>query len=201
MIENAHKIIRDTIRKTLGSYVDPEQIDRALNRGLNDYVSGLLQQGVNAKPLPLTRYVKAVSVTNQIPEDFLKEITIISVADNTRYEGEILTEQEFYDRKNSVLVGPETEHPIARLYSDNEGQKIEVLPAGGNYLLSYYRTPIECKFAYTTPDNRRIVYDADNSVDIDCNVLALSDVISRALLYLGISLEAQNLVMEEKAKQ
>ena len=201
MIENAHKIIRDTIRKTLGSYVDPEQIDRVLNRGLNDYVVSLLNQGVNAKPLPLTRYVKSVPVTDEIPEDFFKEITIVSVADNTRYEGEILTEQEFYDRKNSSLVGPETEHPIARLYSDNEGQKIEILPVDGNYLLSYYRKPIECRFAFTTPDDRRIVFDADNSIDIDCNVLALSNVISRALLYLGISLEAQNLIMEEKAKQ
>jgi hypothetical protein len=201
MIEKAHKIIRDTIRKTLGSYVDPEQIDRALNRGLTDYISEILNQGVNAKPISLTRYVKSVPVTNQIPDDFFKEITVLSVADDTRYEGEILTEQEFYDRKNSKLVGPETEHPIARMYSDTEGQKIEVLPEGGNYLLSYYREPIECKFAYTTPDNRTIVYDPDNSVDLDCNVLALSDVISRALLYLGVSLEAQNLILEEKAKQ
>ena len=60
----------------------------------------------------------------------------------------------------------------------------------------YYRDIIDCKFAYTSPTNRNIVFDEANSIDLDCNSGALSDIVSGALAYFGISLEAQNLIVE-----
>lgn len=195
MIEEAHKIIRDTIRKQTGSMKTPAQIDRALNRALFDYMIFLLKS--NNNPQDIKRYIERVDADNGVPENMVREISISSEVDESEYEGEILSEKEFNDRRNSVLLAPEYTNPIARI----SGKEIEVLPVNGNYILTYYREPIECRYAYTVAENGRdIIFDPDNSIDLDCNKLAMSEVISRALLYLGISLENQSLVMEERIK-
>lgn len=209
LIQTAHDTIRRTVRKSLGSYVSPEDIDRNINRGLNDYVQFLLRPNANTNIQPLTRYIKRREYngisesSHNLPDDFLKEINIYSKADDTEYEGEILKEQEFTDRRNNYITPPDTEHPIARLLgvSNNfTNGEIQILPVQGNYVLTYYRNIVNCKYAYTSPDNRKIIFDEANSIDVDCNESALSEVISRALMYFGITMEAQNLVSEEQLK-
>lgn len=209
LIEKAHNTIRRAIRKSLGSYVSPEDIDRNINRGLNDYIQLLLNPNLNTNIQPLTRYIseKDYNYTSvnryNLPDNFLKEVNIYSKVNGGVYEGEILKEQEFMDRRNSFIVPPIQEHPIARLLGVTESFPngiIEILPDQGNYQLSYYRNIIDCKYAYTSPDGRKIVFDEANSVDVDCNDSALSNVVSRALSYFGITLEAQNLVSEEQIK-
>lgn len=199
ILEQAHSLIRNTIRKSQGSYVSPEDIDLNLNRSLTDYVNDLLEQGMNANVQSLSRYISEEnygsnsSIKYTLPTNFLKEITIQSRMNGSTYEGDILTDQEFSDRRNSYITPPEFTHPIARLV----GESIEILPVQGNYTLTYYREIVDCKYAYTSPTNRNIVFDEANSVDLDCNKGALSKIVSRALVYFGISLEAQNLVTEE----
>jgi len=209
LLEDAHNLIRKTIRKSQGSYVSPEDIDLNLNRSLNDYVNFLLRPNGNTNNQPLTRYISeqpyTSSSTNRfpLPDNFLKEINIYSSADGTTYEGDILKEQEFTDRKNSYITSADTVHPIARLLGTTEtalNGVIEILPSQGNFVLSYYRTIINCVYAYDSPDNRSIVFNEDDSVDIDCNSGVLSEIVSRALTYFGISLEAQNLLSEEVVK-
>lgn len=234
-----------------------------------------------------------ISSTNifDLPNDFVEGITIFSRVGQEKYEGVILSEVEFLDRKNSLLLAPTIEKPIARIF-DN---KIEFFPSnGGNYTLSYYKFPSEERplvtvsnnrisvrpdveveltyykypterrpivkfedqkmfikpfstnaelnyyafpverdalvrisgtdiicdpstvtqlalyylvypregvFNYTVAQNGRdITYNPTNSVDLNWKPTAISDIISRALLYLGISLTDQNLLLEEKLK-
>lgn len=200
LIEESHEIIRDTIRKNSASYKSPEQIDRAINRGLTDYMAFLLNPNTPSDSQPLTYWLKEQVVNGTsatLNEDFLRESNIYSKVDGKEYEGDILTEQEYNDRANSYIIPPTYEDPIAKII----GSEIRFLPVNGNYVLSYYREPIQCKWAYTVENNRNLVFDADNSIELDCNRTSMSEVISRALYYFGISMEAQNLIMEEKGKQ
>jgi hypothetical protein len=201
LIQEAHEIVRDTIRKNKASYKSPEQIDRALNRGLTDYISFLMNPNTPSDSQPLTHWLEEQEINGTsatLNDNFFKESNIYSRVDGKEYEGDILSEQEFNDRANSYILGPMYEHPIARII----GRTIKFLPVDGNYVLSYYREPIKCKWAYTVAENQRdLIFDEENSVDLDCNRNSMSEVISRALYYLGISMEAQNLIMEEKGKQ
>lgn len=201
LIEEAHDIVRDTIRKNKAGYKSPEQIDRALYRGLTDYMGFLMQKGTSSETQPLTFWLKEQVINGSsatINEDFLKESNLYSKVDGKEYEGDILSEQEFFDRANSFILFPQYEDPIARIV----GRNIQILPQNGNYVFSYYREPVQCKWAYTVAENGRdLTFDEDNSIELDCNRTSMSEVISRAIYYLGISMEAQNLIMEEKGKQ
>lgn len=200
LIEEAHEIIRDAIRKNSGSYISPEQIDRALNRGVTDYMAFLLSPDTPSDSQPLTYWLKEQVVNStsaSLESDFLRESNIYSKIDGKEYEGDILSEQEYNDRANSYIIPPTYEDPIAKII----GEEIQFLPENGNYVLSYYREPVKCKWAYTIVDNRKFVFDEANSIDLDCNRTSMSEVISRALYYLGIGMQAQNLIMEEKGKQ
>jgi hypothetical protein len=67
------------------------------------------------------------------------------------------------------------------------------------YYLSYPRVAV---FEYDVAENGRdIVYNEAYSVDLDWKPTALSEIISRALMYLGISLNDQGLLLEEKLKR
>lgn len=67
------------------------------------------------------------------------------------------------------------------------------------YYLSY---PVTGVFGYTVSANGRdITYSAGTSTDLNWKKTAMSEIVSRALMYLGISLESQSLIMEEKLKR
>lgn len=72
LIQEAHSIVRDQIRKFKGAYQTPEQIDRALYRGLMDYYTSLFKTTDNVQKL--NRYLKTVTHnttgTFTLPADF-----------------------------------------------------------------------------------------------------------------------------------
>lgn len=197
MIQKAHDIIRDQIRKFNGGYKSPEQIDRALYRGLLDYYNTLFE-GNNTQRYNyyLTEFPCNISGSNRfdLPENFKEEENIYSLYEGGKHEGDILTDTEYLDRIDSTLLAPDLEHPIARII----GKKIEFFPSdSGNFVLTYYRVPIVPKYAYTTPNGRDIVFDEPNSIEIDIRESGFNEVVSNALGYLGISLQEQGLLAEK----
>lgn len=81
-------------------------------------------------------YAEGVS-SSALPRDFMSHKNVIYLTDGTnQYEGAILPQNEFLDRKNSVLLAPDSENPIATIYNGT----IEMLPAltsYESYLLPY----------------------------------------------------------------
>ena len=195
LIQEAHDIIRDQIRKFKGAYQTPAQIDRALYRGLMDYFSSLLKSTDNVQKL--NRYLKTVAHnttgTFTLPADFQREVQIFSLYTGKEYEGDILSEQEFSDRRNSEIIPPDYTRPIARI----RGSQIEYLPADGNYVLSYYREIIKPVYAYDV-SVRDFVFDPDSSVELDVDASALNRVLVNTLPYLGIALNEESLLMEKQ---
>lgn len=195
LIEEAHSIVRDQIRKFKASYQTPEQIDRALYRGLLDYYTSLFKTTDNVQKL--NRYLKTATHntagTFTLPADFQREVQVFSLYTGKEYEGDILTEQEFTDRRNSFILTPDYTRPIARI----RGGQIEYLPADGNFILSYYREVIKPVFAYTV-SVRDIIFDAENSVELDVDASALNRVLVNTMPYLGIALNEESLLMEKQ---
>lgn len=199
MIELAHEIIKEQIRKYSGGYKSPGEIDNALYRGLMDFYNGLFFPKINSQEL--SRYLKEqvcnISTSNvfSLNPDFNKPSIIKSVVGANIYEGDILEEREYLDRLNSSILTPDLEHPIARI----KGNEIEFFPSDeGNFILSYYRSPVEPVFAYTVSGGRNITYNPIGSVDLDINPNSLNGVVSGALGYLGISLKEEGLLLEKQ---
>ncbi len=190
MIELAHNIIRDQIRKYSGGYKSPEQIDVALYRSLMDFVQR------TSRP---SRYLKEqaynISGTNSfnLPTDFYRHANIYSLINGKKHEGDVLDEMQFADRVNSHFLAPDLENPVARII----GSKIELYPIdAGNFVFSYYRTPIKPKYGYDLVNGRSIVFDPTTSTELDVDETDLNAVVSRSLFYLGISLKEETLVIE-----
>tara|TARA_R110000772_G_scaffold261411_1_gene379871 strand:- start:72 stop:683 length:612 start_codon:yes stop_codon:yes gene_type:complete len=199
VIELAHKIIREQIRKYRAGYKSPEEIDNALYRSLIDFYNLLFMPKINSQEL--SRYIKEqvcnISSTNSfsLAPDFNKPIIIKSNYVGNVYEGEILEEREYLDRINSAILTPDLEFPIARILNGN----IEFFPSdAGNYIFSYYRSPVKPKFNYTVPDGRNVVYTSVGSIDLDINPNSINNVIVGSLGYLGISLKEDSLLLEKQ---
>ena len=195
LIQEAHNIVRDQIRKFKGAYQTPQQIDRALYRGLMDYYTSLFKTTDNVQKL--NRYLKTAAHNTTgiftLPTDFQREVQIFSLYTGKEYEGDILTEQEFSDRRNSLIIAPDYMRPIARI----RGGQIEYLPADGNYILSYYREVIKPVFAYDVVV-RDIIFKEEGSVELDVDASALNRVLINTMPYLGISLNEESLLMEKQ---
>lgn len=196
MIELAHSLIREQIRKYNGGYKTPPEIDNALYRSLLDFYNELTQR--RSRYLDEEQY--NISGTNRfdLPEDFSKAVNVFSLVGAKRHEGDILTEIEFADRINSYILAPDVQNPVARII----GSSIDFYPEdAGNFVLSYYRTPFMPVFGYTVAENGRdIIFDADTSVELDIDPTDINTVVRRSLFYLGVSLQEQGLVMEGNGK-
>ena len=200
MIDLAHKIIREQIRKYRAAYKTPEEIDNALYRGLIDFYNELFRSKQNSQQVSryLTEQVCNITSTNvfALNSNFNRPVRITSTVGTNVHEGEILAENEWLDRRNSFILAPTLQQPIARIIGTN----IEFYPGdSGNYRLVYYRSPTQPKFNYAVAANGRdITYNATGSVNVDVNQSALNDVIVRAIAYLGISLNDQGLLVERQ---
>lgn len=199
MIELAHKIIREQIAKFNGGYKSPEEIDNAIYRSILDFYNLLFAPKINSQEL--SRYVKEqvcnISGSNQfsLNPDYSRHIIIKSNYEGGVHEGEILEEREYLDRINSVILEPDLKHPIARI----KGAIIEFYPNdAGNYILSYYRSPIKPKFNYTISGGRNINFTPSGSIELDINQNSLNNVLVGALGYLGVSLEKESLLLEKQ---
>jgi hypothetical protein len=200
MIELAHKVVREQIRKYRAAYKSPAEIDNALYRGLIDFYNDLFKSKQNSQHL--TRYLKQqvcnISSANSftLNSDFSRPVNIYSTVSGQRHEGDILSENDWLDRVQSSIIFPDLQNPIARIIGTN----IEFYPSNaGNFTLVYYRAPLKPVFNFTVAGNGRdITYNPTGSVQLDINEPAFDDVVVRSLGYLGVSLNDQGLLVERQ---
>jgi hypothetical protein len=86
-------------------------------------IADMRNDGEIKKQLVLTK--KTIALTSgvgDLPENYILDKQMFQSGDN---EGLILDSTEFLDRSKNVILPPEEEYPIARIYGD----KIEVLPS------------------------------------------------------------------------
>jgi hypothetical protein len=123
MIEQAHKIIRDTIRKYNGGYKSPEQIDLVINRASLDLFLSLLAQYRETKMLPnlLETFKKRelISLTSGEGEisdsDYAETISVNTVISGSEFLARLTDTDEFWKKRDiSTLLEGKTEEEIQR---------------------------------------------------------------------------------------
>jgi disulfide oxidoreductase YuzD len=217
-IKDAHDFIRSIIKKNKGGFVSPGDIDIAINRGVSDWMNAALYKyqrtgKFDYDHLLVKKKIYTVSSSTSIQsiaqDDYVQALTIfIKDGTNSPKEGTIYDWDRFLEIKNSAILAPNTQYPAATVFVQEESSvnvpKIEFapVPASGTtyeYTLVYMRRPKKGVYAYTTSGGN-FTYTSTGSVDIDIDERYFSDITTRALMYLGISLKDADVASTEAMK-
>jgi hypothetical protein len=211
-ISDVHDFIRTIIKKNRGGFVSPNDIDRAVNRGVSDWLSAVIYKFKRTGKFEFdhllvkraTFSVAAGNYVQALPSDYIEGLTIYVINDGTLIEGTIYSWDEFLEVKNSKILTPDLSYPIATIYIDTAGApKIEFapIPISGTYTftLVYMRKPAKAEYKYITT-NGNITYVDTGSVNIDLDDRYFTDIVTRALMYIGISLKDNDIASIETLK-
>jgi hypothetical protein len=217
-IKDAHDFIRSIIQKNKAGFVSPKDIDRSINRSVGDWISAVIFRFRKTKKFEYDHLLvkrKEFAVTastgvQNIPQDLGDFIEALAVyakdTSGINYEGSIYSYDEFFERVNSSILIPELKFPCATIFIDSAGDsKIQVapVPTGGatfTYTLVYIKKPVDAEYKYTIDANGNIVHVTSGSKDIQVSDRYYGDILSRALMYLGVALDEQTLLGVEGLK-
>jgi hypothetical protein len=214
LIKDAHDFIRSIIKKNKGGFVSPGDIDIAINRGVSDWMSAVIYKYKRTGKFDYDHLFvkkKAYTVTSSTgtqaisATDYTEALTVyMKGTDQVVREGTIYSWDEFLEIQNSSILAPEPNFPVATIFlSESNVPTIQFapVPVSGSYeyTLMYMRKPTKAVYNYTT-SNGNITYNATGSIDIDIDDRYFSDIATRALMYLGISLKDGDVASTEAAK-
>lgn len=213
-IKDAHDFIRSIIKKNKGGFVSPADVDIAINRGVSDWMNATLikYQGTGRfdfDHLLVKKKIFTVSSSTSVQsiaqDDYVQSLAIYLRDGANIKEGKIFNWDRFLEAKNSLILPPSLNDPIATVFVSEESSinvpKIEFAPvptAGTTYeyTLVYMRRPKKGVYAFTTSSGN-FTYNPTGSVDIDIDERYFSDITTRALMYLGISLKDADVASTE----
>lgn len=207
-IKDAHDFIRGLLKKNKGGFISPEDIDRALNRAVNDFVSAIIFKFKDTKQFNYDHLLTkkydfsinpASSGLTTLPTDYFEGLTIYVLNNGVSREGTLYNWDEFLEVTNSVIVYPDLNFPAATIFIDSSNvAKIQVspVPTSGSYsyTLVYVKKPVPAVYNYTVNANGTFTYNPTNSVDLDISERFMGDIYSRTFAYLGVNLENQILL-------
>lgn len=164
-----------------------------------------------------------------LPEDYYSAIGIY-YRDGTLnlHEGELLKWDAFIDRRKSLIAPPNitsssvngTIRPIATIYKqmnnideetgdldpliikfDKGAIEFSPIPPTGSaaYILLYFKEPTKASLAYTT-SNGNVIVSTSGHVDLDWDQRAFSDIVNRALMYLGFPIKDSEIIQLESIR-
>lgn len=213
-IKDAHDFIRSIIKKNKAGFVSPGDIDIAINRGVSDWMSAVIYRYKKTGKFDYdhlfvkkkTYTVSSSTGTQAInATDYVEALTVyMKGTDQVVREGTVYSWDEFLEIQNSAILAPDQYYPAATIFvSEANTQSIQFLPVpvsgSYEYTLMYMRKPAKAVYAYTT-DNGNITYNPTGSVDIDIDDRYFSDIATRALMYLGISIKDGDVANAEAMK-
>jgi disulfide oxidoreductase YuzD len=217
-IKDAHDFIRSIIKKNKGGFISPTDVDIAINRGVSDWMNAALYKYQRTGKFDYDHLLvkkkiftvgSSTSIQSIAQDDYVQGLTIlIKDGTNSPKEGTIYDWDRFFEIKNSAILAPNTIYPAATVFVQEESSvnvpKIEFapVPAAGTtyeYTLVYMRRPKKGVYAYTTSGGN-FTYNPTGSVDIDIDERYFSDITTRALMYLGISLKDADVASTEAMK-
>ena len=220
LIKDAHDFIRSIIKKNKGGFVSPGDIDIAINRGVSDWMSAVIYKYKQTGKFDYDHLFvkkKAFTVSSSTgtqslaTTDYVEALTIYLTTGGSTKEGTIYNWDEFLEIQNSSILEPKPDYPAATIFVVEETvssvltnvPKIQFspVPTSGNYdyTLVYMRKPAKAVYDYTASSGN-ITYRSTNSVDIDIDDRYFTDIMTRALMYLGISLKDGDIASAEAMK-
>lgn len=215
LMKDAHDFIRMQIKKNKMGFVSPDDIDRAINRGVSDWMSAVVFKYKKTGKyeydhLLVKRAPFSVTAGNSgivdVPTDYTEGLTIYVMNNGVLTEGTIYSWDEFLEIQNSKILAPSLDYPTATIYVDNTGAaklQFSPVPTDGStysYTLVYMRKPIKGVFGYTITSSGNISYNSGTTTNLDLDDRYFSDILTRALMYLGISLNDSATAQTEAVK-
>lgn len=208
-IVDVHEFIRGTLKKNYGAFVSPGDIDRAVNRAQFDLFDKLVDNYRDSDEFEYDHlFLKRVSVSlassdngiKVLPSDYSSAVGFYFQDDsNNLYEGELMKWDTFLDRKNSAIAPPtvatsasdDTIKPIATIYNNGTNKVIEFAPrpSSGTYtfVILYFKEPVEAELLFD--DNNGVITITSGHTDLEWDKRAFSDIVTRALMYLGFPIK------------
>ena len=214
LIKDAHDFIRSIIKKNKAGFVRPGDIDIAINRGVSDWMSAVIYKYKTTGKFDYDHLFvkrKAYTVSSSTGTqaigitDYVEALTVyMKGTDQVTREGTVYSWDEFLEVQNSAILTPDQNFPASTIFVSEAGvQSIQFLPVpvsgSYEYTLVYMRKPVKAVYAYTTSGGN-ITYNPTGSVDIDIDDRYFSDIATRALMYLGISLKDGDIASTEAMK-
>lgn len=216
-IEDLHDFVDLVSEKERGGYFGPEEIDTALdNASLEKFLRHLPLYGADEdSQIALAPFKISYPVTNGnsvnglvvLPADCQKITGAVKVGyDNTRmvptyFDIDLVNDDELGNRLRSQMIPVTVNKPIGQqtgyqvAVNDNR-QAIQLFPKVPNAATIYYlRRPVAPKFNYNGgADNRTITYLPTGSIQLEWNEVNITEILFRAVSFLGINLDNDKLV-------
>lgn len=218
LMKDAHDFIRMQIKKNKMGFVSPEDIDRAINRGVSDWMSAVVFKYKKTGKyeydhLLVKRAAMSVTVASggvlNLPSDYTEGLTIYVDNGGVQTEGTIYSWDEFLEFQNSKILAPSLSYPTATIYMEDVSGtttpriQFSPVPTSGTYAytLVYMRKPVKGIYGYSlNTATGTIVYDSGTTTNLDLDDRYFSDILTRALMYLGISLHDSDTASTEQLK-
>lgn len=214
-IEDIHKWIAFITDKPMGSYWSMAEIDDSLDRGQMKYFNELYSQYALAEKLQdalspfKASYDFLTSDTTggqiHLPDTYqylLAGHIVVQDGTHTRYPSlQIIAEDALAKRLDSQMRPVTASKPIATILGKASGiTTIQLYPkqamAGTVF---YLRRPLAPKYAYTQ-DGRAITYDPTTSVQLEWGESEISEIVIRAIEFLGVSMDDKSITQYADAK-
>lgn len=162
-----------------------------------------------------------------LPSDYVDNLGVFTASGE---EGNIVSEEEYHELVKSKICAPTTAEPIGRIRSNQvevnpssiasinityyafptqyvplvrtTGANVEILPVSvASGKLHYIKTPTEIVYNTTTDvDGRGVTFTSTGSTDTEFEENAINDIVAKALIYLGMTLQAPELAQFELLK-
>lgn len=198
-INQIHNFISFIIRKERGAFITPAEIDNALEAGQLEVIEDYFQlYGINQKvhdalnPVKVTTSYTTTSNGSLIyASNHLHLLPdIYSIIGSSINRVRVLQDNEWVDALSSQLRPVTESTPISK----ETAGKLQIYPTG-IYILyySYIRRPEKPTFGYTQT-GRTITYDPLSSVQIELGDAYVDKIIAKALAYLGINMNENDLI-------
>jgi hypothetical protein len=206
-INQAHIDINTLLPSNDSRYFDPTEIDNAINWAVLDLFNQQYKSFGETQRISdaLDRYkvTTPVVITGGVgtnPPANIHTLNVVASKLGTTVvlrKTKIVEEQFLAQYLDSEAFGPDETHVVIRFV----GNSIQVYPNTFTEIrVTYFRKPILAKWAFTyTGLLQNIpVYDANNSVQIDYSDACYTQVIEKALMFLGVSQKDQTLMAQER---
>ena len=221
-IKNIHDFIRFVLKKSRSGYLSPEEIDSTVNRASidrwNKYTGDIAdyQKGASFSPVNPTSSQKVIdrlrvfdrksvititSGTGSIPSNYgiLDMCSFFPTNISEGVEVRHINKGKWQDRIQKKVSTPTESNPVFMIHQET----IEVRPKTIKEVELYYKKkPVSAVYAYTYDADNYPVYEDGPSVDIEWGIEEHNEIITGALVYLGMNLsDAQAVSYSESRKQ
>lgn len=214
-IDKLHNDIQLLARKSGHLYLEPEDIDAAINRASLDKFKkyfGLPEDYQPGRPVPKIAYEQTKKVSDAmrvfkvkaslvpdvngkvtIPANYVHTSMIAyqPTAGGEEVEVKEVDDARWVSRINRITSAPSLDLPVCNFQATEIEVRPKTLP---NIKLTYLKLPTTAAWGYTVDADGNHTFNAGTSTDLDWPEIEDTDILAGAISYLGLAIEDGDMV-------